>query len=430
MAVIEEIVKINYPENIKRQIFVKKKPKRQSLIVPPIVFLLVPILLAGRKVKIQRVNMEKLNKRRPFLLLCTHSSFNDFPIMLKSIWPHRIVNVSAIDGFRGMYGFLHKMGRTIPKRKFVNDLTLVKNMIYVLKEAKSIFGLYPEAQYAMNGSLNIIPKSVAKIIKLLGEPVVTLTMHGNSANSPVWGDKKPRNAIPLRPVQTYAFTPEECESMSVDEIHERLVKLMQYDDWKYWQESGAKVLYKNRAVGLNKILYKCPQCGTEFAMMTVFGSHIKCCECGAEWKLTETGFLEGVGHKTKFASVTDWIAYQRKGVRAEIENGTYGYKEICRAWSIPNKKTKVDLGWAHFSHDKNGFVISGNYNDQNFNFTFPPNHSHTIQTELNCPNFDRKDVIALSVIDDSIFLEPTKVGAAYKLNLASEELYKISQGEK
>jgi hypothetical protein len=350
--------------------------------------------------------------------------------MFKSIWPHRIINVSAIDGFRGMYGFLHKFGRTIPKRKFVDDISLVKNMIYALKEIKSAFAIYPEAQYSMCGSLNIFPKSVAKIIKLLKEPVVTLTMHGNYANNPVWGDNKPRNAIHLNPVQTYALTPEDCEKLSVDEIHEKLKSLLAYDDWKYWQDSGAKVTYKKRAVGLNKILYKCPECGKEFCMMTVYGSHIKCCECGAEWELTETGYLVGIGHKTKFRSVTDWIAFERESVRKEIDAGTYIYRENCRGWSIPNRKTKVDLGVTHFRHDKNGFEIQGNYNEQNFKFKFPPSHSHTIQAELNCPNFDRKDVIALSVLDDSIFLEPTQIGAVYKLNIASEELYKVSQGVK
>jgi hypothetical protein len=254
-------------------------------------------------------------------------------------------------------------------------------------------------------------------------------MHGNYANNPVWGDQKARNAIPMTSTQTYAFTPEDCEKLSVDEIHEKLLELMHYDDWKYWQASGAKVTYKNRAVGINKILYKCPQCNEEFCMTTVYGSHIKCCECGAEWELTETGFLQGLGHETKFTSVTDWIAFERAEVRKEIENGTYCYKENCHGYSIPNAKTKIDLGYTHFRHDKNGFAISGNYNERDFHFEFPPNHSHTIQTELNCPNFDKKDVIALSMLDDSIFLEPTRIGAAYKLNLASEELYKIHNGE-
>jgi hypothetical protein len=163
-------------------------------------------------------------------------------------------------------------------------------------------------------------------------------------------------------------------------------------------------------------------------MTTVYGSHIKCCECGAEWELTETGFLQGLGHKTRFKSVTEWVMFERNEVRREIDSGTYCYKENCHGYSVPNAKTKIDLGYVHFRHDKNGFVITGNYNEQEFRFAFQPNHSHTIQTELNCPGFEKKDVIALSVLDDSIFLEPTKIGAAYKLNLASEELFKISQG--
>jgi hypothetical protein len=423
-----ENIEITYPARIKYENFTKK-PKKQSFIVPLLIPMIAPLLMIGKKHTLTKVNMESFtgkNRKHPFFLLYTHMQFVDMPMFLKAALPRKSNNVAAIDTFRGMFGVLQSIGRSIPARKFANNIALFRNAVHVLKNNKSVFGMAAEAQYSPNGLTQIIPDSIGKMIKLLKAPVVTLNMHGNYINNPTWGDQKARNEIPLKPVMTYTLTPEDIEKMSTEEINTKIRELLDYNEWKYWQESGIKVTYKNRAVGIEHILYKCPVCGAEFEM-TTSGSYIKCNKCEKEWELTENGFLVGTNHETKFNSPDLWTLWEREEVRKELLAGTYCYEERLPGHSMPNRKQYFNIGEISVKHTPNGFEISGNHNNADFHFYFSPKHSYNIQREFNAPQFKNDSVIGLSTATDTLFFAPGKKGMCYKIEIAVQELYKIKK---
>ena len=164
----------------------KRNPIPQRHYLRPLTWLLSYPEVWLRRLTITRRRTEGI--KPPFLLLCTHMAFIDFKVTTAALFPHRANYVVAIDGFIGREWLLRNAGG-ICKRKFTNDLQVVRHIKEVLHSNGDVLALYPEARYSLCGTTAVLPDSLGKICKLLGVPVVMLNMHGHYLNSPVWNLK-------------------------------------------------------------------------------------------------------------------------------------------------------------------------------------------------------------------------------------------------
>ncbi len=89
---------------------------------------------------------------------------------------------------------LRKVG-CICKRKFANDIGLVRHLKHVVNVNKDIIVLHPEARYSLIETTAVLPESLGKLVKFLKVPVVTLNMHGNYLNSLCWNLTERGNRI-------------------------------------------------------------------------------------------------------------------------------------------------------------------------------------------------------------------------------------------
>jgi hypothetical protein len=121
-----------------------KKPVRQRWFLTPVAWLLSFPEIWRRKLKITKVDIKGL--KPPYLFISNHMAFVDFKSATRAIFPHKANYVVAIDGFLKGEWLLRQVG-CICKRKFKNDLLLIKNMKYAFDVNKSILALYPEAHY-------------------------------------------------------------------------------------------------------------------------------------------------------------------------------------------------------------------------------------------------------------------------------------------
>ena len=215
------------------------------------------------------------NIKPPYFLLCNHNAFMDFKVMTKAIFPARANYVVAIDGFIGRGWLLRAVG-CICNRKFVRSVNLVKNMIYA-KNNGDIVVLFPEARYSLCGTTAIMPKSLGKMARMMNVPVVTIIMHGHHINSPFWNTGN-RGVKPVEAEMKLLFTQEETQSLSVDELNEKIIEAFQYDDYAWQKERGIRVKKKTRAEGLHKVLYQCPACKAEYKMSSK-GITLNCDSC-------------------------------------------------------------------------------------------------------------------------------------------------------
>lgn len=111
-----------------------KKPLKEKFFLTPLAFLLSFPEVWKRKLKITKTNMQGL--KPPYILLCTHHAFIDFKVTTAAIFPRRANYIVAIDGFIGREWLLRNVGG-IAKRKFTNDIKLVKQIKYSLEKLKT-----------------------------------------------------------------------------------------------------------------------------------------------------------------------------------------------------------------------------------------------------------------------------------------------------
>ena len=165
----------------------KKEIKRFDLEEPqrdlkwylkPLVNILIKPAWKKHKPIITYVNTQDI--KGPFLLLCNHNAFLDFKIALRLLGKNKANFVVAIDGFIKREGLLRNVGG-ICKRKFTNDIILVRQLQKVIKKG-NVAVIYPEARYSLCGTTAILPESIGKLAKLLNVPVVTLICNDNSVN--------------------------------------------------------------------------------------------------------------------------------------------------------------------------------------------------------------------------------------------------------
>ncbi len=401
----------------------KRAPMRMHL--RPILWIATkPSLLLHRN-RLTRVRTEGL--KPPYILLCNHNAFMDMSVAIRATSPHRVNFIVAIDGFIGREWLLRFIG-CICKRKFTNDLQLVRHIKTVLSRG-DIIAIYPEARYSLCGTTAVLPDSVGKMAKLFKVPVVTLITHGHHVNSPFFNlpDHKVRGT---EAVMTQLFTREELEALSVPEINEKIREAFVYDDYAWQKEKGIRITYKNRAKGLEKILYQCPVCKTEYQMHGE-GTALKCASCGAEWFMTELGELEyrkgssGSGlPNPDFSHIPDWYEWERLNVRREVESGKYAFSCDAVVRALPNAKRFLELGKARFSHDVRGFHLSGSYEGEDYSLEIPAQDLYSVHIEYEyLGKFG--DCVDLNTLTDTLYVYPEDcLFSVTKIALATEELYR------
>ncbi len=394
-------------------------PVRQKTYLKVVTWLLSFPIVLMRRLKITKTNMKGL--KPPYLLLCTHKSFIDFMVTTACIFPHRANYVVAIDGFIGREKLLRDVG-CICKRKFTNDVTLIYNLKNVIDNG-DIAIVYPEARYSLIGTNACLPASLGKLAKMLRVPVVVLQMNGNHLYSPVWNLKKRK--VRLTADMTQIITADELKKLSAGEVNERINNAFVYDEYKWQKDNEMHIKYKDRARGLDKVLYRCIECGTEFKMRSG-GKKLWCEHCHAEWTMTTLGEL--VAYNGERLHIPDWYDYERECVRREIEEGTYFLSSEAVVDSLPNADGYIRLGKAQLTHDMNGFRLQGSFNGKPFLLEKKPLSMYSCHIEYEYEG--KGDCIDLSTLTDTYYIYPqTKHWAATKVALATEELFEFTVRE-
>ncbi len=399
---------------------INKKVKRQTRFLTPVAWALALPETFKRKAKIKRIGMESL-KKEPYLLLCNHNAFYDFKVATRAFFPRRATYIVAVDGFINREGIMRQVG-CFGKRKYINDLGLVKQIKYSLDTLKHITVVYPEARYSLVGTTTSFPDSIAKLVKLTKSPVVTLITQGHHLSAPVW-NLKPRK-VHTEAVMTHLISKEEVATLSVEEINKRINEAFKYDDYAWQKENNVKIAEKFRAEGLEKVLYKCPACLAE-GKMKGKGTILKCHACSKEYFMETDGSLKAVEGATEFSHIPDWHEWERSEVVKEIKSGTYHFEHEVSVESLPNSSGFFHLGKGILTHNKEGFTIKGkSHNGEEFTISKSANEQYSIHIEFNY--FGRGDGISFSYPRDTYyFFSKDPAFLVTKAHFATEEIFKI-----
>ena len=367
------------------------------------------------------VKKNKLPKP-PYILISTHASMLDFYMALCLTFPHRVYWISTVEEFVPRFFIFRRIG-VLAKRKFTNDPQGAIRYLEVLKK-KKILVIYPEARYSFTGETERIDKGLGRLAKMANATVVFNREHGNYLYCPQWSDRKVRKVRPIVNEIETIIDKNDLANLSAQEIQEKIESKF-YNSEEDWMEAkDIKIKYENRAVGLERILYKCPHCGTEFEMSSE--THfLKCNHCGVTYDYREDGLLECVNAESKFTHVSKWYKWEKECVKQEVKNGTYHFEDDVRVEKLLGAGIGfvAQEGHYHLTHDiEEGFNVKGLDND--FTFHRSSLQSYAIHIEYNFE--DRGAFLELADNHDTYFIYPlNKPQQLTKIHFAVEHIYDL-----
>ena len=358
---------------------------------------------------------------QPCLILMNHSSFTDMKLAYAIFYPKRFGIVTSTDAIVGILGKLMRFLGCTPTHKYITDLTLIRDIEFMLKKNKTSVLMYPEAGYSFDGRATTLPRRLGILMKKLGVPVVTVITEGAFARDPLYNMLQIRNVKVSAHVKCIA-TAEEVKTLSVAELDARLDEAFSFDNFAWQRDNKISIDVPYRADGLHRILYKCPHCGAE-NQMEGKGIHLTCHACGKTWEMDEYGQLAACEGETEYPHIPDWYTWQRQCVRQELEAGTYLLDTDVTIGVQVDLKGLYMIGDGHLVHNETGFHLTGA--DGTLDYSQSPVASHTLYSDYFF--YEIGDVIGIGTNEISYFCFPKGNVSVTKARLATEELYKMKK---
>ena len=414
---------LSYEKAMARKRPKHRPPLRPNFILQTVIRILAIFDLLPTGFTYRTHGMDRIDKAEPCLILMNHSSFIDLKIVSKIFYPKKYGIVCTNDGFVGFgMALLMRLIGCIPTRKFVTDVTLIKDMEYLLKKKNCSVLMYPEASYSFDGKATPLPRKMGVLLKKLGVPVVTVITKGAFARDPLYNCLQKRK-VKVSADVTCLATAEEVKSMTVAQLDALLDKAFGFDNFRWQQENNIAITEPFRADGLNRILYRCPHCETE-GQTEGKGTAFTCHNCGKVYMLTEFGELEASDGNPAFTHIPDWYDWQREQVRRELETGIYRLEADVKIGLLVDYKAIYMVGSGKLIHDADGFHLTGC--DGQLAYEQGPLACYSLYADYYW--YEIGDVICIGNQDVLYYCFPQNCGdVVAKTRLATEELYKLKK---
>lgn len=293
----------------------------------------------------------------PSIVVCPHVSNIDFLLVAVALFPHRPTFVvsqhfMAKPKIRRILEIMH----VIPKKMFCPDVKTILNIMRT-KESGNIIVIFPEGRLSCFGHSLQVTDGTAELIKKLGISVYTICENGAYKTLPKWGKA---GARPGRIEVTSAklIDSSALVNMTVDEINAVLDQAILHDEDAILTDVTYKC--KAPALGLDGILYKCPECMSEFE--TVSDDHsITCRRCGFSARLDEKYRLSG----GPFERINDWFFWQESLIDLDTPLET----DCLVGTTDSDGYMDMKAGQGHITMDRENIHFTGTCYGQPLEFT-------------------------------------------------------------
>ena len=293
----------------------------------------------------------------PFVVIANHQAALDFVNLIgATVRPMSFVLSWSFYSTLPIRGFLDKMG-VIPKQQFQSSITDMKRMKAVIDSGEALV-IYPAGLMCEDGLSTPIPQATYKFLKWLGADVYVARSAGSYFVMPKW-------AKGLRPGRTELdiyklFSREELAEISPEQVKERTDAALLYDAYREQEDILYPYAGGGNIEGLEKVLYMCPHCGSEFSIAVRDGNTVFCGECGYAQRSDRYGFLHKLSsHGEEIRYVSDWNRLILKDVERRIESGEDSIGSHVRIKMVePKSHSFAEVGEGQLSLDREGFHVS------------------------------------------------------------------------
>jgi 1-acyl-sn-glycerol-3-phosphate acyltransferase len=295
-------------------------------------------------------------------------------------------------------------------------------MFKVLKRGGAL-GLFPEGIQSTSGSTHPINPATAQFIKKCNATVVVATSQGAYLATNRYSSDRKKGPISIK--YSLLFTPDTLKELSEEEIYTRMLETIRYNDFAFNKVACNKYVGKKpNAFGIEKILYKCPDCKDEHVLY-VEEDKVVCKSCGFTVRINEYYDLELVHGYKRPENIDVWYKWQRRCVAQQVQDDNFEMSmrgNLCclkldKLRKPPKNRRVLSVGEVRLTNK--GLFFKGTLDGVSADFEFTPQsvYSLTLSTKGYLEFYSNNDYFIIAPEDKSQCL--------CKWTLASEEIHNL-----
>ncbi len=294
-----------------------------------------------------------------YVVIANHESALDFVNIARALnrRAHFVISNAFYKTFP-MGSIVKKLG-LIPKNQFQTMPSDLKKMKQVTENGLPLV-IFPAGLMPENGIGTPIPKATGKALKWLGCDVYLAYSEGSYLTNPKWSKKWRKGQTTLS--VTKFISKEELLDISSDELQEKVEKSLYFEAYKNNKSAGIAFKNGDNVEGLEKVLYRCPECNKKYTVISENKNTLKCTNCGYKVYSDKYGELHKFdGSEPVFKYPSDWSLYIESKIKEEIvKNSDFKLESKADVYTINDKKHKFVLsGSVNVSLSREGLVLKG-----------------------------------------------------------------------
>ena len=310
------------------------------------------------------------NAEGPFVVVANHECALDF-VNLIGMTNRRMTFVISYSFYNSLpvTSVLEKLA-VIPKQQFQTTVGNMKRMKNVVDAGEPLV-IYPAGLMCEDGLPTPIPKGTYKILKWLGADVYAARTTGSYFVMPKWQSG-------MRTGRTYMdvyklIDKEELSQMSEDEIREKVDKAILFDAYREQDELKESYKDNDKLEGLQNVLFRCPECGSEFTIQVRDGNTLHCTNCGYSATSDSYGMLKRSSSEgPDIRYVSDWSRHIYSRMKEDIISRrlqSLAAKTHIHMLDLKNHRF-TEVGQGSISLNEEGFLLEGNVNGEEISRKF------------------------------------------------------------
>ncbi len=402
---------------------VNRKIKKPNTFLMSIGMWILGILNRKYKVKFSYDYDLSSIKNQPTILLSAHASRLEF---IYTVYGFKRKDINVVCGYqnilkKGIYGLFIKLG-VISKYLYQPDFLCVKNMIKVLKRNGAI-GLFPEGIQSSSGSTHPINPATVQFIKNSKANIVVCSSKGAYLATNRYSSDRKKGHIEIN--YSLLFTPNMLENLTNEQIYNSLLEKISYNDFAFNKTARNKYIGKKpNAFGLDKILYKCPECNKEHTLR-VENDTIICNNCSFSALINEYYDLIKINGTKCPADIDEWFKWQRRCLVEKVKepdfnlvlDGSLCTLKLDKLRKPPKNRKILSVGSAKLTN--RGLNFNGTLNGEKVDFNFESEAVYSI-------TFSTKGFLEFYYKNDYFMIVPNKNDICLiEWTLASEEIHNL-----
>lgn len=349
----------------------RRKLKRPPLIIYNILGYLWKFLYKKKLNINYEYKISLKDYKGPYIVVSNHASRMDYIYTGVAFLPHRLNYVAGYNEFfRSHLAFIFRLLQVIPKKNFVADIYAIQEFKRILKKKGKVI-IFPEGMSSISGANQPSMIGSAKLLKHCKVPVLMTKISGGYLTNTKYCLDERYGRVDV--VIDKLFTIEELDSMSVEEIEEKLDKSIYNNDYEYNKTMRVKYDGKNKmAHNLHHLLYHCPKCHTDLNMVG-HDNIIECLNCNNKATLNEYYDLIPQDETSVIPTTPKtWFDLERGIMKDKVKDPNFKLEEEVVLGVLPkykylkNMETSLKVGEGILTLNHLGLSFKGKKDNEDF----------------------------------------------------------------